>query len=159
MASLTQCTWVCVDSRSWWWTGRPRVLLFIGSQRVGHNWATELSWTELLYNIVVVFAIYWHESAIGVMCPSSGIPLPPPSPSDPQGCPSALALSALFHASNLDWWSVSHMAIYMFQCCSLKSSHPCLLPQNPKSVLCICVSCCLAYRVIVAIFLNSIYMH
>ena len=83
MASLTQCTWVCVDSRSWWWTGRPHVLLFIGSQRVGHNWATELSWTELLYNIVVVFAIYWHESAIGVMCPSSGIPLPPPSPSHP----------------------------------------------------------------------------
>jgi len=32
---------------SWWWTGRPGVLRFMGSQRVGHNWATELNWTEL----------------------------------------------------------------------------------------------------------------
>ena len=31
---------------SWWWTGRPGVLQFMGSQRVGHNWATELNWTE-----------------------------------------------------------------------------------------------------------------
>ena len=44
MASPTQCTWVWVNSGSWWWTGRPDVLQFIGSQRVGHNWATELSW-------------------------------------------------------------------------------------------------------------------
>ena len=42
MASLTQWTWVCVDSRGWWWTGRPSVLWFMGSQRVGHDWATEL---------------------------------------------------------------------------------------------------------------------
>ena len=55
----------------------------------------------------------------------------PPHPI-PLGCPSAPALSALFHASNLDWWSISHMVIYMFQCYSLKSSHPHLLPQNPK---------------------------
>ena len=39
-------TWVWVDSRSWWWTGRPGVLWFMGSQRVGHDWATELNWTE-----------------------------------------------------------------------------------------------------------------
>ena len=47
MASLTQWIWVWVDSGSWWWTGRPGVLRFMGSQRVGHNWATELNWTEL----------------------------------------------------------------------------------------------------------------
>ena len=47
MASLTQWMWVWVNSRSWWWTGRPGVLQFMGSQRVGHNWATELNWTEL----------------------------------------------------------------------------------------------------------------
>ena len=35
-------TWVWVNSRSWWWTGRPGVLRFLGSQRVGHDWATEL---------------------------------------------------------------------------------------------------------------------
>ena len=45
MASPTQWTWVWVDSRSWWWTGRPGVLRFIGSQRVGHYWATELNWS------------------------------------------------------------------------------------------------------------------
>ena len=45
MASPTQWTWVWLNSRSWWWTGRPGVLRFMGSQRVGHNWATELNWT------------------------------------------------------------------------------------------------------------------
>ena len=43
MVSPTQWTWVWVNSRSWWWTGRPGVLQFIGSQRVGHDWATELN--------------------------------------------------------------------------------------------------------------------
>ena len=42
MASLTQWSWVWVNSGSWWWTGRPGMLWFMGSQRVGHNWATEL---------------------------------------------------------------------------------------------------------------------
>ena len=45
MASPIRWTWVWVDSGSWWWTGRPGVLQFMGSQRVGHNWATELNWT------------------------------------------------------------------------------------------------------------------
>ena len=42
----TQWTWVWVDSGSWWWTGRPGVLQFMGSQRVGHDWVTELNWLE-----------------------------------------------------------------------------------------------------------------
>ena len=42
-ASLTRWTWVWVNSRSWWWTGRPGVLRFMGSQRVGHDWVTELN--------------------------------------------------------------------------------------------------------------------
>ena len=46
MASLTQWTWVWVDPRNWWWTGRPGVLRFMGSQRVRHDWATELGWIE-----------------------------------------------------------------------------------------------------------------
>ena len=83
----------------------------------------------------------------------------PPHPI-PQGHPSAQALSTLSYASNLDWWSISHMIIYMFQCYSLKSSHPCLLPQSPKVCsLHLCLFCSLTYRVIVTIFLNSIYMH
>ena len=43
-ASLTQWTWVWVRPRSWWWTGKPGVLQSMGSQRVGHGWATELNW-------------------------------------------------------------------------------------------------------------------
>ena len=45
MASPTRWTWVWVDSRSWWWTGRPGMLQFMGSHRVGHDWVTELNWT------------------------------------------------------------------------------------------------------------------
>ena len=41
---LTQWTWVWVSSGSWWWTGKPSVLQCMGSQRVGHDWATELNW-------------------------------------------------------------------------------------------------------------------
>ena len=44
MASLTRCTWVWVNSGSWWWTRRSGMLWFIGSQRVGHEWETELNW-------------------------------------------------------------------------------------------------------------------
>ena len=40
----TRWTWVWVNSGSWWWTGRPGVLRFMGSQRVGHDWATDLIW-------------------------------------------------------------------------------------------------------------------
>ena len=47
MASLTRWMWVWVNSGSWWWTGRPGVLRFMGSQRVGHDWVTELNLTEL----------------------------------------------------------------------------------------------------------------
>ena len=83
----------------------------------------------------------------------------PPHPI-PLGGPSAPALSTLSHASNLDWQTISNMIIYMFQCYSLKLSHPHLLPQSPK--VCsfyLCLFCCLAYRVIITIFLNSICMH
>jgi len=47
MASLTRWTWAWVNSGSWWWIGRPGVLQFMGSQRVGHDWVTEMNWTEL----------------------------------------------------------------------------------------------------------------
>ena len=47
MASPTRWTWVWVDSGSWWWTGRPGVMWFMGSQRVRHDWMTELNWTDL----------------------------------------------------------------------------------------------------------------
>ena len=43
MASQTRWTWIWVNSGRWWWTGRPGMLRFMGSQRVGHNWATKLN--------------------------------------------------------------------------------------------------------------------
>ena len=55
MASSTWWTWVWVNSGSWWWTERPGVLRFMGSQRVGHDWVTELNWTELNVRVSMLF--------------------------------------------------------------------------------------------------------
>ena len=98
------------------------------------------------------------------MCPPSWTPLPPPSPYHPSG--SSLYASILqpvpsndYPASNLNWQFVSYMILYMFQWHSSKSSHPFPLPQNPKDcTIYLCLFCCLIYRVIVTIILNSIYM-
>ena len=46
IASPTRWTWVWVNPGNWWWTGRLGVLQFMGSQRVGHDWATELNWLK-----------------------------------------------------------------------------------------------------------------
>ena len=62
MASPTRWTWVWVHSRSWWWTGRPGVLQFMGSQRVGHDWVTELNWIMLITTIwgdVILKHLLW----------------------------------------------------------------------------------------------------
>ena len=56
MASSTQWTWVWVDSRSWWWRGRPGMMRFMGSQKVGHDWVTEMSWTELMGQDAMIFS-------------------------------------------------------------------------------------------------------
>ena len=50
MVSPTRPTWVWVNSGSWWWTGRPSMLRFMGSQRVGHDWPTKLTWTDKIRN-------------------------------------------------------------------------------------------------------------
>uniref|UniRef100_A0A4W2CE62 MPV17 mitochondrial inner membrane protein like 2 n=2 Tax=Bos TaxID=9903 RepID=A0A4W2CE62_BOBOX len=82
----------------------------------------------------------------------------PPYPI-PLGCPRALALSALLHASNLHKSSILHMVIYTFRCCSLKSSYPLVLPLSPKAFsLHLCLFCCFVYRIVVIVFLNSIHM-
>ena len=54
MASPTQWTWVWVNSGSWWWTGRPRKLQSMMSERVEHDWVTELNWTELKFHFFVI---------------------------------------------------------------------------------------------------------
>ena len=63
MASPTQWTCVWVNSGSWWWTGRPGMLKSMGSQRVGHDWMTELNWTEHLpYSITWDLLLTWQYS-------------------------------------------------------------------------------------------------
>ena len=60
MASLTWWTLVSVNSRSWWWTGRLGVLWFMGSQRVGQDWATDLIWSEgLSVSFFLSFFLFW----------------------------------------------------------------------------------------------------
>ena len=54
MASPTQWTWVWVNFGSWWCTGRPGVLQSLGSQRVRHDWATELNWTEVTETVLIL---------------------------------------------------------------------------------------------------------
>ena len=107
----------------------------------------------------MVFAIHQHESATGILVSHHHPETPshfPPHPI-PLGCLRAPALGALLHASNLHWSSILHMVMYMSQCCSLKSSHPRLLPLSPKACsLHLCLLCCPACSIIGAVFLNSI---
>ena len=59
-----------VNSGSWWWTGRPGVLAFMGSQRIGHNWATELNWTRLVVTFLPrskCLLISWLQSSSAVI--------------------------------------------------------------------------------------------
>ena len=118
-------------------------------------------WEELNYKTLTFFSFLFLEIFChGCTC----VPHPePPSNLPPHpillGCPSTPALNALFHALNFDWSSISHMVICMFQYYSLKSSHPHLLQQSPKICsLYLCLFCCLAYKFVVTIFLNSMYM-
>ena len=62
MASPTRWTWVWVNSRSWWWTGRPGMLWFMGSQGVGHDWATELNWIFFKYYQQRFFTLLYVRS-------------------------------------------------------------------------------------------------
>jgi len=76
MASLTRWTWVWVDSGSWWWTRMPGMLWFMGSQRVGHDWVTEMNWTEKSHrgpewppNPCDNFLNVWRQWAPFLKCP------------------------------------------------------------------------------------------
>ena len=127
---------------------------------------------QILFFLIVNFflfyftILYWFCHTSTLVChvctrvphPETSSHLPPRT--IPLGRPSAPAPSILYPASNLDWQFFPCMILYMFQCHSPKSSHPRHLPQSPKDCsIPLCLFCRLVYRVIVTIFLNSIYMH
>ena len=60
MVSPTQWIWVWVNSGSWCWTGRPGMLRFMGLQRVGHDWATERNWTDIVMRVMKT-VLHWHN--------------------------------------------------------------------------------------------------
>ena len=115
----------------------------------------------LFFNFIILYwfcniSIWIHHRYTRVPHPEPSSLLPPRS--IPLGHRGAPAPSILYPAWNLDWWFIYYMILYMFQCHSPKSSPP-PLPQSPKDCsIHQCLFCCLVYRVIVTIFLNSIYM-
>ena len=127
--------------------------------------------TEYFFFLIFIFTLfyftilYWfchtltwiHHGCTWVPNPEPLSHLPPHIISLDHPC--APAPSILYPASNIDWHFVSYMIVYMFQCHSPESSHPLPLPQSPKArSIHLCLFCCFAYRVIITIFLNSIYM-
>ena len=98
MASRTRWTWVWVNSRSWWWTGRPGVLRFMGLQRVGHDWANELNWTELR-NLIFTKLTQYSAAKSLQLCPT----LCDPIDSSPPGSP----IPGILQARTLEWDAIS----------------------------------------------------
>ena len=96
---------------------------------------------KIFFNLILFFnfiILYWfchiskwiHHRYTCVPHPEPSSLLPPHT--IPLGRPSAPAPSIQYHTSNLDWWLISYMILYMFQCHSPKSSHPLPRPQSPK---------------------------
>ena len=114
MASLTPWTWVWMNSRRLWWTGRPGVLRFMGLQRVGQDWATELNWTEGREKRQVSAHRYgisswghekffnfniWHVCLVAQSCPSL---------CDPMDCsPPESSVHGVLQARILEWAAMS----------------------------------------------------
>ena len=142
------------SERSWFKNLKIRIVI--------HCFSLSLSFLILFLNFTI---LYWfchiskwiHHRHTCVPHPKPSTLLPPHT--IPLGRPSAPAPSIQHCALNLDWRLVSYIILYIFQCHSPKSSHPLPLPQSPKDCsIHQCLFCCLVHRVIVTIFLNSIYM-
>ena len=73
MASLTRWTWAWVNSGSWWWTGRPGVLRFMGSQRVGRDWATDLIWSDIYIHTHTHIYVYIYATSSLAIHLSTGV--------------------------------------------------------------------------------------
>ena len=98
MASLTQCTWVWVNSGSWWWTGRPGMLQFMGSKEL--DMTEWLNWTE--YSTVYIHHIFFiHSSVNGHLC--------------------CFNIFAIINSTNINIWVHVSFQIRVFSGCMLKS--------------------------------------
>ena len=104
----------------------------------------------------MVFAIHLHESAMGAhVLPNPEVPSHLPPHLIPLGWPRAPTLSALLHALNLHWSSVLHVSMLFSQIIPPSPS-----PTKLKSLfLHLCLFCCFAYRIVITVFLNSIYIY
>ena len=144
------------EGRGKWWTvmityiNNKSSTTYIFNSFLSYFYFTILYW--------VCHTLTWiHHGCIRAPNPVSPSQLPPHIISLDHPC--APAPSILYLVSNIDSCFISYMIVYMFQCHSPKSSHPLPLPQSPKvHSIHLCLFCCLAYRVIITIFLNSIYM-
>ena len=94
VASLTRWTWVWVNSGSWWWTGRPGVLWFLGSQRVGHYWV--MIWSSWLLKV----STYSATAAKSLQsCPTLCDPIDVSPPGSP--------IPGILQARTLEWVAIS----------------------------------------------------
>ena len=116
-------------------------------------------WFTLLYNIVLVLPYIDLNPPWVYMCSSSWTPLPTPSPSHPSGSSQCTSPEHPVSCIEPGLAICFTLIIYIFQSHSPISSRTRPLPQNPKDCsIHLCLSCCLVYRVVVTVFLNSIYM-
>ena len=115
---------------SWWWTGRPSVLRFMGSQRVGHDWATELNWTKLKQQYEPNSLVH-KEFRDSLLCSSHHIIQISWFSSQPQNCANRNeATPSLFKVWSLDQ---QHQ-------CHLKACHKCRIPSPiPDLLIRICI--------------------
>ena len=130
------------------------IFFFLKKLSIYFNWRL----ITLQYCIGFWYTLTWiSHKCTGVPQPRTPSHLPPHP--IPQGCPSALTLSALFHAMNLDWSSISHMVIYICFNASLSNNFILTFSYRVQKAvhLYLCLFCCLTYRNIITIFLNSKY--
>ena len=124
--------WVWVNSKSWWWTGRPGMLQFMGSQRAGHDWMTELNWTELIplfafptefFPLQLIFNVY--KSSTSAAAKSLQLCLTLCGPTD--GSPPGSSVPGILQATTLEWVAIS----FSNECMYAKSLQLCPVLCNP----------------------------
>ena len=136
---ITQWTWIWVNSRSWWWKGKPVILPSFGSQRVGHDWATELNWALLHFEIAYLFWDCMLHYLLTLIPTTSELNSPIPvhfSLLIPRMSTFTLAISCLT-TSNLPWFMDLTFQVPM-QHCSLQHCTLLLSPVTSTTGYCFC---------------------